>query len=49
MSLNRVTLTGTRVSALFADYTTDEIEGRLKKYFKDRAEEFGKRWFRIVK
>ncbi|PQE11696.1 7 alpha-cephem-methoxylase protein [Rutstroemia sp. NJR-2017a WRK4] len=30
------------------DYTEDEIKGRLHKYFKDRAEEFGKRWFQIV-
>src|ERR1700712_4563151 len=31
------------------DYTTDEIKGRLDKYFKEKAEEFGKRWFQIVK
>jgi hypothetical protein len=32
-----------------ADYTTDEIQLRLHKYFKEKAEAFGKRRFQIVK
>ncbi|OCL12147.1 hypothetical protein AOQ84DRAFT_285791 [Glonium stellatum] len=37
------------LNGLIKDYTTDEIKGRLHKYFKERAEEFGARWFQIVK
>lgn len=38
-----------RSNNLSQDYTTDEIKGRVEKYFKDRAEEFGRRWFQIIK
>ncbi|KAL2045911.1 hypothetical protein ABVK25_011932 [Lepraria finkii] len=31
------------------DYTTDEIRGRLQKYFQERADEFEQRWFQIIK
>lgn len=32
-----------------ADYTTDEIKGRVKKYFKDKAPEYAARHYQIVK
>ncbi|KAH6611940.1 hypothetical protein C7974DRAFT_87777 [Boeremia exigua] len=31
------------------DYTTNEIKGRVEKYFKSRSEEFKSRHFQIVK
>ncbi|KAK9775137.1 putative Methyltransferase [Seiridium cardinale] len=30
------------------DYTTDEIQGRVKKYFKEKAEEYGERHYQII-
>ncbi|KXJ86454.1 hypothetical protein Micbo1qcDRAFT_219473 [Microdochium bolleyi] len=32
-----------------SDYTTDEIQGRVKKYFKEKAAEYGARHYQIVK